>query len=82
LFFDFDGIKADGNEENDVVKNILHKIIYEAVGFRHELEVVFCSPFHGITDIEELKSIFSIEHFSLDEDLRKYLVVSSENLLS
>ena len=43
---------------------------------------MFCSPFHGITDIEELKFIFSIEHFSLDEVLRKYLVVSSENFLS
>ena len=105
LFLDFDGIRDAENRENDTTKDILKKIIYESSGFRHELEVVFCSFFRGISDIEKLKDIFSINHFakgaeilpksdgentadaiekylSSDEDLQKYLVVSSEKLLS
>ena len=105
LFLDFDGIKDDKNAENDTVRDILHKIIYESCGFRHDLEIVFCSPFRGIADIEGLKELFNTKFYtkeaemlpkvngestaegiekylSSDEDLRKYLVVSTENLLA
>ena len=108
LFLDCEGIQGLNLDEKNEPLQILKELLYEVTGFyRHDVDVVFCSPLCGISDVEKLSELIALNHglgskapefltdsgkggtvadlvsgyLSEHQDLEKYIVLSSKNLL-
>lgn len=106
LFLDFNGIKGLSLDKGNDPLDILKEIIYKADWLHNDVDIVFCSPLCGVSDVAELQEILRISihgsknsefllnpgneksvaelvsaYLSEHPDLKKYLLLSSENLL-
>ena len=57
---DFNGIKGLSLDKGNDPLDILKEIIYKADWLHNDVDIVFCSPLCGVSDVAELQEILRI----------------------